>query len=321
MSDSDDILSPAEIQIQLNFNYYCAMIAFTILFYDYLLTFQWEVQRYWGSRLSWSSFYFVFNRYFVMFGHIPVVMEYFWTTNATNKLKICHSLQSYHQYFAVISQIMVAIILMTRTYALYDRSRYVLALTIAVAVGAIILGTYVIVSQPSTVVELNNLPLFIGCPSAVAHAAAIRFAEAWCGLLVYDALIVVLTLYKSLTLWRIRGLSLITVLMRDGVLFFAVMCISNLLNILSFVLGGPFIRGSPTSFTNIMSSIMVSRLALNLRDPKLASRHSTTRSSRTYTYPVMTTVADPTNFTEDRWTHMEDDPGAIELAQRTTFSV
>lgn len=43
--------------------------------------------------------------------------------------------------YQLSSDIGYAVILMTRTYALYDRSRLILALTIGVAVGAIVFGT------------------------------------------------------------------------------------------------------------------------------------------------------------------------------------
>lgn len=68
--------------INLNLN------ATAILYYDYVLTFGWEVSRFWGRRLTWATFFFYLNRYFTLFAHIPVVMEYFWTTNAPNKPQV-----------------------------------------------------------------------------------------------------------------------------------------------------------------------------------------------------------------------------------------
>lgn len=77
--------------------------------YEYILTFIYEVERFWPTRLknlleagfrydddsseidedregrnvtgtgfTWASLSFFLNRYLVLFGHIPVMIEYFW---------------------------------------------------------------------------------------------------------------------------------------------------------------------------------------------------------------------------------------------------
>ncbi|KAG6819730.1 hypothetical protein H0H93_009204 [Arthromyces matolae] len=81
----------------------------------------------------------------------------------------------------------------------------------------------------------------------------------------------------------LQGTGLLSVLLRDGTMYFAVIIVSNVGSILSFIvrdshssffpipnpLFQDYTRGIPTPFTNIISSIMISRLMLNLRDPKL----------------------------------------------------
>ncbi|ESK87061.1 hypothetical protein Moror_11942 [Moniliophthora roreri MCA 2997] len=52
----------------------------------------------------------------------------------------CDKLQSYHQYYAVVVQIMVGVMLVLRTYALYGRNRKVLAGMLAVMFAAIGFG-------------------------------------------------------------------------------------------------------------------------------------------------------------------------------------
>ncbi len=43
---------------------------------------------------------------------------------------------------------------------------------------------------------------------------------AWGGMLVFDVLVFLMTLYKSLTLPRLKGVSLLSVLFRDGMFYF-----------------------------------------------------------------------------------------------------
>ncbi|KAI0636828.1 hypothetical protein C8Q77DRAFT_1154725 [Trametes polyzona] len=52
--------------------------AFTILYYDYAMTFLSEVEYYWiPATPSLSFFLFVVNRYIGVLGPIPVFFEYF----------------------------------------------------------------------------------------------------------------------------------------------------------------------------------------------------------------------------------------------------
>jgi hypothetical protein len=60
-----------------------------VLLYDYCLTFVAEVERCWAvRRLSWGLGFFYLNRYLVLFSHIPLMMEYFWTTSNSNKTEV-----------------------------------------------------------------------------------------------------------------------------------------------------------------------------------------------------------------------------------------
>jgi hypothetical protein len=112
-----------------------------LLFYDFFLTLDWEVARYWGSSLTLPNVLFFLNRYGTLFGTIPVVFLFFWTAEPTpNKLLVsksavircvlthvadvypmptlmnrqsdtvpysCQHLHSYHQYFAIANQVLV----------------------------------------------------------------------------------------------------------------------------------------------------------------------------------------------------------------------
>ncbi|KAL4073432.1 hypothetical protein J3A83DRAFT_2534154 [Scleroderma citrinum] len=55
-----------------------------------------------------------------------------------------------------------------------------------------------------------------------------------------------------------------------GSLYFAIICAVNVANITVLLVGTNFTKGVTGSFTNVISSIMISRLMLNLRDPKIA---------------------------------------------------
>ncbi|KAJ7683048.1 hypothetical protein B0H14DRAFT_3060687 [Mycena olivaceomarginata] len=69
-------MNTLDIQTELNSSYYLAAASFTLLFYDYFLTFEWEVSR-------WATIFFFLNRYGTLLGNIPVVIQNFWTTPST----------------------------------------------------------------------------------------------------------------------------------------------------------------------------------------------------------------------------------------------
>ncbi|KAJ7096601.1 hypothetical protein B0H15DRAFT_825705 [Mycena belliarum] len=284
-------LSDAQIQYHLIVSRHLVFAPFSILIYDYALTFEQEVTRYWGTSLTWGTLLFYINRYSALLGTVPIVVEYLLVTDDSNK--ICRGLQMYHQYFALMSQILVSVMLITRTYALHERNKLVLALMITVTVVAIINAMVLLLAirSPNT---LSPVLRSLGCPSASPHALSQRQAGGWSGMLVFDVMIFALTVYKSLK-YGTRGGELFDLLFRDGAMYFGILIASNVINILTYTRGGPVLSGAATSFTNILSSVMLSRLMLNLRDPSLRHRQAlrtrtTSRLSTTQDSAAITTM-------------------------------
>ncbi|KAJ7917155.1 hypothetical protein B0H13DRAFT_2322583 [Mycena leptocephala] len=268
-------MSTIDIQAQLaaNTNYYFNLISFSLLYYDYALTFGWEVSRYWGLAATAPNVLFFLNRYGMLLGTVPVVFQ-------------CNKLHLYHEYFAVVTQIIIGIMLILRTYALYERNRRVLSLMIFVAAGVIAVGGWAVISGPGAkagdeVREVPPLHLYIGCSAGISASQSVGLAAAWAGMGMFDLTIFVLTLYRALSRRRAQSQGLVTVLLRDGSIYFGVIVAANLANILTFIFAGPYTRGAPTTFTNVISSIMISRLMFNLRDPSLSTGRFSTSATLT----------------------------------------
>ncbi|KAF8900340.1 hypothetical protein CPB85DRAFT_1565299 [Mucidula mucida] len=278
-------------------NAYLSLVSFTILYYDWIITFGLEVERIWLHRdFSFGVLGFYLNRYVGIFGHAVIIVEYFLTGFPANKEAVCHRLQAFHQYFALFVQLVVAIMLIMRTYALYDRSRKIMLLHISVALTVVAIGCYCIISGKKKELVHRVVP-YVGCPAGLTKDAAYRLGAAWTGMLVFDVLVFYLTLRKALILNGRGGVNLLTVLLRDGSVYFGVMVMANIANILTFFLADVYLRGCGTTFTNVIASTMVSRLMLNLRDPKLA---------RT---PLSTSISNsPFTTLDPRWTTMPTRP-------------
>ncbi|KAI0351648.1 hypothetical protein OH77DRAFT_1410658, partial [Trametes cingulata] len=188
-------------------------VAFSILYYDYILTLQDEVERYWGSKVSAISVLFFINRYLSLFAHIPVIIEFYGT----------HS-----EMWALI-----------KTWQ-SGNSR-----------------------TPNYTQGEGS-----GCDLTMSQIQGQYLAAIWACVLVFDAVVFVLTLARVLYVGKTCRGSLFTVMQQDGAMYFGILFICHLSNILTCL---QVYRGISVTATNVIASSMISRLMLNIRDPELSS--------------------------------------------------
>ncbi|KAJ7036378.1 hypothetical protein C8F04DRAFT_1095375 [Mycena alexandri] len=299
----------AQIQEAIYISRILILVPLTVLVYEYLLTLEYEASTFWGTRLTWGSFFFYLNRYTSLFGTLPILIQYYSTTTEPRKQPVCQALRLYHQYFALLSQVLVSVMLIMRTFALYQRNKTVLAFMLVVTIGAFVFAVVILLSGNDVDTLAPNIAAF-GCPEGTSHAKSLRLAGAWSGMLVFDIMIFSLTLVKAFKMNARRG-DLLTLLVRDGSIYFGIMVISNACNIGTYTMSGPFLRGGATTVTNVVSSVMISRLMLNLRDPMIRRPQSNnpTRLSSSED-PVISTVSPYTTeytTTNTQWTSVLDD--------------
>ncbi|KAJ7646280.1 hypothetical protein DFH06DRAFT_1300641 [Mycena polygramma] len=302
-----ETLNVAQIQESIYVCRILIIVPFTVLVYEYLLTLQREISAFWGLRLTWGSFFFYLNRYATLFGNIPILVQYFSTTTDPDKLPVCRVFRAYHQYFALLSQVLVAIILIMRTYALYERDRRILSSTILGTLGAFVFAVYILLTG-NNLDSLSPQLETIGCPLATSHSKSLRLAAAWSSMLLFDVTIFALTLFKALRA-RARHGGLLAILLRDGTIYFALMVVTNACNIGTYTMGNAFTRGSATTVTNVVSSITISRLMFNLRDPNIRRPQSSRTQTTTMDDPAISTISPyATEYTlNTRWTTLHDE--------------
>ncbi|KAL0958498.1 hypothetical protein HGRIS_000641 [Hohenbuehelia grisea] len=147
-----------------------------------------------------------------------------------------------------------------------------------VGIGAVLISvsSYSLVGQDN-----DHAQTVSGCHIGLSKSTGIRIAMAWEALLVYDTLLIILTIFKTYEttrrasnsalggFWRRLwvghgGLNILALVLRDGALYFIVMALANLANILTFYFAGSLLRGGLSTFASIISVTMMSRLMLNL---------------------------------------------------------
>ncbi|EJD03495.1 uncharacterized protein FOMMEDRAFT_105557 [Fomitiporia mediterranea MF3/22] len=260
-----DTESPADIIHQIDANYYLSLVAFTILYYDYALTLPDEVRFIWKKKTSLVTGLFYTNRYLSILGTIPIVLQSFGNWSA----KGCDDLQKYHQFLSIIVQIIVAVIVILRTYALYECSLKVLLSMSSFAVIVICFVIWAVLAPASTVQEQYDLSSMLGCNANLSFELAAKLSGAWASLLVFDTAVVILTLRKAIIIKKLENRKLFYVLIRDGTVYYFVFAMINMAQIIIFLTGAPIVRGVLTTLANVISTTLISRLMLNLQNPRL----------------------------------------------------
>ncbi|KAF9808710.1 hypothetical protein IEO21_07772 [Rhodonia placenta] len=233
-------------------NRYLALASFmflvAILYYDYFLTLSMEIDNFWKAqhKVSWTSTLFVLNRYFAVAGQIPIALEYFADMSP----------QLFHQAFSVATQVTVSVGVVS------------IATDLITEQFAEMSGQWaVIASRTSGGPRTDYVPTST-CNALLTIRQAADLIAPWGAMLIFDTMIFLLTLCKTIRLLHLapRTGTLLQIFLRDGIIYFGALVIVNVANIVTFL---DYTRGMVSTLTNVMSSVLISRLMLNLRDPGL----------------------------------------------------
>ncbi|THU97755.1 hypothetical protein K435DRAFT_965284 [Dendrothele bispora CBS 962.96] len=242
---------------------YFHLLGIAFLYWDHIITFATEVGFLWKHFGSMSSYMFFLNRYFSSLGVIAVTYSLFSDSMTETS---CKSFHSYRQILLVLTQVFVCILLTLRIYALYGRSLRMLVYMLSFGFFLAGVACFALFFGERSVSSVSGM----GCHTELQVVTAIQVASAWEALFIYDLMLVIMTLKKAYQTRRElkeeRNLlpSILVLVVRDGSIYFVVMAIANLLNILTFYLTGPYMRGGLSTFASAVSVTMMSRMMLNL---------------------------------------------------------
>ncbi|KAJ7773942.1 hypothetical protein B0H16DRAFT_1880441 [Mycena metata] len=235
------------------------LVGVAILYWDHAITLDAEIHFFWRSRRSTSGYWFYVNRYVGFFAGIPVAVLPFLPLSTEN----CARYTILRQVSLVVMQSIASIIMVVRVYALFGRSRRVLFFLVALGLGVVVVGSVRPISQgiagdtkiQSSIPSLDKR-LIVETTSEVAilnylriqHTSYAGIAAGWEALFLLDSIIFGMTIYKAyitrqrsvssdlrLNTW----LSLHQVITRDGALYFGMVALANLANILTYYASTP----------------------------------------------------------------------------------
>ncbi|KZV70142.1 hypothetical protein PENSPDRAFT_685780 [Peniophora sp. CONT] len=270
--------------------------AFAFLLYDYLLTLPTEVTHLWHRPLSRASLLFFSIRYvpilaslvLIILGHVPVFEMSCETYEWCMKIKL------------LVTQIYVCILMGVRVAAMYYNKRSIVLLVITVSAALLGASIAIIVYK-----EHTTTYTFAGlgvrqCQTALYDK---RDAYAWITQAIFDIFVLVLTVVRTFANWREDGArrcpgsgrGLADLMFRDGIVYYLVITLATVANILTFFFGPPLARGCLSTLASAISTAMLARLTLHLH----AAVARTSRSSRSIDLDILDALNADAPITRD----------------------
>jgi len=242
--------------VQLNAVKYFQVAAFVVLIYDHALTFGEEVEQIWKENLNGASVLFLLNRYATPLQFIIIIDAFQdprWTRSACNRF-VAFQGGSNIALIAICELVMIL-----RVYALWGRCPIILTVLLLLWITQVVVSAVGL----STGFAVPLLPGSVGC---IFSGSTTLFAALWVAPLISGSVMFVLTLLKT---WHYMAHSsntrTIQVFLRDGIMYYLVVFMANLMNTFIYFLAVQDIKSIGASFSQVITSVMVSRLVLNLR--------------------------------------------------------
>ncbi|KAF7335746.1 hypothetical protein MVEN_02230300 [Mycena venus] len=197
----------------------------------------------------------------------------------------CSRMERGMEILLMVQSSLVETTLCVRVLAMYNSSMWV---QVPLAIGGGVtggLGVWTIIKYGEP--QMLTAPGMPGCHTAIPRSTALRLAGVWEAQLVLDLMIFGLTLYKAYTDRAVISMvpgSLVERMMRDGAMYFGIIVLANLADLVTIYLGDvrpclllpheyriknhPFkimIAGILSWWTTSLSVTLISRLMLNLQ--------------------------------------------------------
>ncbi|KAI9067814.1 hypothetical protein FKP32DRAFT_226433 [Trametes sanguinea] len=268
-----------------------------MLFYDIAITFGDEVEKIWKQRFTGATVLWFLNRYLSPLGYIVIIVSF---NDPSWGKAACQRYVLYPEILKIFTATAVGLIFILRLYSIYSKRNIILF-----GFGGLLVAELAVKIWAFTDgVMLQLPPGFVGCILTGRSSPGDRIIYTWVAELVFDSAVFFATLYRTITLYRRtligEALSLITVIMRDGIMYFAAIFVSNLATVLIFIFAPqPDLKVINASFSTLITSLMVSRLMLNLRSevlrrgPVMRSRSSGGRAAMEESYQMTDTIGAP----------------------------
>ncbi|KZW01107.1 hypothetical protein EXIGLDRAFT_745299 [Exidia glandulosa HHB12029] len=249
----------------VTFKYYFAA-ALCLVYYDWLLTFDDEVDRIWAVTWNLFTVLWVGVRYLIMIALLVTATALYDDWGAT----VCDRFAVLPTVFLFSGLFLSQAVFLIRTWALYGRSRRILLALCSIMVFEIGFLAWGVAYETFYVSPIRRI---VGCfPASPKPSAGIAM---WSLPFAFDIIVVVLTIRKSFEHWTETQLPMIQVFIRDGIMYFVVIFLSYLVNIIFFVALPSDMHNLNAPMSGVITMLVTCRLILNLRATAIRPGHET----------------------------------------------
>jgi len=244
-------------------NNYASVAFVAVLLYDIAITLGDEVEFVWKQRgLSVGKLLFFLNRYIPPIDLVILLQTYI---NSGVNQGLCIPWFQIDNWLSVFSLAIVDIILLLRTWALWNKSRKMLAFLLLVFLVSTLATISSVAYFSVTVVADPAFPkMFRPCEVGVTNPNVLE--TVWASTILFDSTILISTIVKIIPHFKAHTLTtLLKMIYQDGFLYFGVLFAISVSNLFVFALAPPELKLMLVTLQRTMFSLLCSRIVLNLR--------------------------------------------------------
>lgn len=240
---------------------YVQLASLALLIHDTIILLDQEVELIWSTKWTFPKVLYLISRYSPFLDTVIDVYDYL-TPNPDPHM--CHITYSIGSVLTMVGIAISELILILRTYALYDRSRkFFYFFGFLWVSGTGVASWAVAVFVQSIVFERRADPKVAGCYMAVVNPVVFICFMA---LFIVETFVVGFTLWKGFRIWRqVRMSSLLATFYKDSILFYLAIFPLTIGNIIVFLTAPDELLDLLDTMTRVFHSIFACRILLHLR--------------------------------------------------------
>ncbi|EIM82646.1 uncharacterized protein STEHIDRAFT_160282 [Stereum hirsutum FP-91666 SS1] len=249
---------------------YFFVAGLSILILDHLVTFPDEVNTIWKKKKSIPIYLFIFLRYYALLVMVAVAYGFFSPTITPER---CNK-WSFILPFGVVMPLsgVSDLILLIRTYALFNRNRFILCFLSASLATQISLGLWIWTLKGSGAAPdpINN-PTFHFCMFLTPKSAGSLAPLYMLFELAYESLIFILTMGRTVYLYKFYPVmsssrrSLMECFIKGGAIYYSAIFCLNLVWAVLILRGPTGLRGMTSMPASAIGVTLICRITLNIR--------------------------------------------------------
>lgn len=236
--------------------------AVALLYYDWFLTIDQEVEFIWKQEWGMGKILYILNRFIPLLDLLILALSY---SEVTLNLGLCQPWWYIDTWLSIFNFLVMDIVLLLRTWALWNRDKKVLVILIAaVMLSALSSGGAALYASLVVKTDIPSVDNIRPCGSSFPNIKPLY--GIWAGLMLYDTVVMLLILIKAVPVFVTMPLSpTLRTFFQDGFIYYIIIFIAAFANILMISFAPGELATTLFTFHRSMSSLLGSRMILNLR--------------------------------------------------------